>query len=97
MTITDCTDRAIAISGGPVPEIDTTIPSQSGYAKVLPSGGGFQDECGELIAVVQDCLAQSPPYISKANFLWKASRYPTGIDFRGIPYFTLQFPCLLKK
>ena len=48
---------------GPVPEIDTTVASQSGYTKVLASGGSFQAICGQLIGVVQDRPVQSPPFI----------------------------------
>ena len=76
---------------GPVPEIDTTVASQSGYTKVLASGGSFQAICGQLIGVVQDRPVQSPPFVSEANLLWKAFRYPTDIDFRSnqTEYFPL--------
>ena len=72
---------------GPVPEIDTNIASQTSYTKVFASGGSFLDVCGELIGV-----DQSPPFISNANLLWKAFRYPTDIDFLSnhVPYFTFQ-------
>ena len=65
---------------GPVPEIDTTVASQSSDTKVLASGGSFQDVCGELIEVVQDRPVQNPKLIS--NLLWGAFRYPTYTDFR---------------
>ena len=48
---------------GPVPEIDTTVASQSSDTKVLASGGSFQDAGGELIGVVQDRPVHSPPFI----------------------------------
>ena len=38
--------------------------------------------CVELIGLVQDHPVQSAPFISKANLLWKAFRYPKDIDFR---------------
>ena len=53
-----------------VPEIDTTVGSQSNYTKALAGGGSFQDVCGELTRVVQDRLVHSPPFIF--NFLWGA-------------------------
>ena len=60
MVITDYTERAIGL----VPEIDTTVASQSSYTQVFPSGGSFQDVHGKLIRVVQDRPVQSPPIIS---------------------------------
>ena len=53
---------------GLVPEIDTTVASQSNYTKVFASGGrySFQNVCGEMIEVVPD----HPPFIS--NLLWGA-------------------------
>ena len=54
-------------------ENDTTVASQSSYTKVLASGGGVQDVCGELIGVVQHRPVQSPPMILKADLLWKVS------------------------
>ena len=58
MTIADYTERAL------VPEIDTTVASQSSYMKVFASGGSLQDMYGELIGVVQDRPVQSPSFIS---------------------------------
>ena len=54
---------------GPVPETDAIVAGQSRYTKVLASGSSFQDVSGELIGVVQDRPFQSPPFISKTNFL----------------------------
>ena len=68
---------------GPVPEIDTTVASQSSDTKVLASGGSFQDACGKLIGVVRDRPIQSPPFLS--NLLWGAFRYTIDIDFRSNP------------
>ena len=45
----------------PVPEIDTTVASQSSYTKVFASGGTFQDVCGKLIGVGQNRPVQIPP------------------------------------
>ena len=72
-----------------MPEIDTTVASQSIYTKALASGDNFREVCGEVIVMGQDRPIQSPPLIS--NLLWGAFCYPTDIDFRGnqTPYFTL--------
>ena len=75
---------------GPALETDTTVASQS--TKVLASGGSFQAMYGELVGVIQDRPVQNPPFISKANLLWKEFHYPTDIDFRNnhTPYFALR-------
>ena len=57
---------------GPVPEIDTTVASQSSYTKIFASVGSFQDVCGDLIGVGQDRPVQNPPFIP--NLLWTAFR-----------------------
>ena len=58
MTIADYTERAL------VPEIDTTVASQSSYMKVFTSNVSFQDVCGELIGMVQVYPVQRPPFTS---------------------------------
>ena len=95
MTTTDYTERPLRSAVGPVPEIDTTVASQTscikdpkvfGSMKVPASRGSLQDVCGELIGVVL-----SPPFISKAYLPWKTFRLPTDTDFRGnhTPYFAV--------
>ena len=55
----------------PVPEIDTTVASQSSYTRVFASGGSFQDVCGELIGVGENRPVQRPPL---SYLLWGAFR-----------------------
>ena len=77
---------------GPVPETDAIVAGQSRYTKVLASGGSFQDVSGVLIGVGQDRPVQSLPFMSEANLLRKAFRYPIDIDFcsNHAPYFALR-------
>ena len=68
----------------PVPETDATVASQSSYSKVFASGGSYQDVCGELVGVVQDRPAQSPPLIltpSPYFALWRSFRLIVGSEY----------------